>query len=55
MDAEYRGGRGVLGGPGPPGEWINLFKALVAIGVFDCQVYAKLYSFYRNNISFLLA
>ena len=27
-------------GPGTPGEWINLCKALVATGVFECQVLA---------------
>lgn len=27
-------------GPGSPGEWINLCKALVATGVFECQVLA---------------
>ena len=27
-------------GPGSPGEWINLCKALVATGIFECQVLA---------------
>jgi len=27
-------------GPGSPGEWISLCKALVATGVFECQVLA---------------
>ena len=29
-----------LYGPGSPGEWIDLCKALVATGIFECQVLA---------------